>query len=181
MILLAKRKTGMRIPPKRMRKLGSLGNERRRRLLLNLDGNLRVLKLIESKRDLKHGSRKIDEAALKMCPKIPMNVQCWVNYRVCDMANLWLDALLDEKVALDPTVLEWIERYEEDETAAMTEMVNFILRVIRPNYLAYVSVVDAPLKSAQKTSMSKTTSLTTSLKSKKPTNRYLLFSILLTF
>src|SRR5579871_353921 len=97
------------------------------------------------------------------------------------MANLWLDALLDEKVALDPTVLEWIERYEEDETAAMTEMVNFILRVIRPNYLAYVSVVDAPLKSAQKTSMSKTTSLTTSLKSKKPTNRCLLFSILLTF
>ena len=45
---------------------------------------------------------------------------------------IWLtcvDALLDEKVALDPTVLEWIERYEDDETAAMTEMVNFILRV----------------------------------------------------
>jgi len=39
------------------------------------------------------------------------------------------EALLDEKVALDPTVLEWIERYEEDETTAMTEMVNFILRV----------------------------------------------------
>ena len=41
-----------------------------------------------------------------------------------------IEALLDEKIALDPTVMEWIERYEEDDTAAMTEMVNFILRVI---------------------------------------------------
>jgi hypothetical protein len=30
---------------------------------------------------------------------------------------------------LDATILEWIERYEEDSTTAMTEMVNFILRV----------------------------------------------------
>lgn len=97
------------------------------------------------------------------------------------MADLWVDALLDEKVALDPSVLEWIERYEEDETAAMTEMVNFILRVILPSYLAYISVVDVPLKLAQRTSMSKTTSSTTSLKSKRPTNRYPLSSILLTF
>ena len=32
-------------------------------------------------------------------------------------------------MALDPTVLEWIERYEENESEAMTELVNFILRV----------------------------------------------------
>jgi len=40
-----------------------------------------------------------------------------------------LEALLDDKIALDPTVLEWIERYDQDEKTAMTEMVNFILRV----------------------------------------------------
>lgn len=38
---------------------------------------------------------------------------------------------MDDKVALDATILEWIEKYEEDEPAAMTEMVNFILRVQR--------------------------------------------------
>ena len=36
---------------------------------------------------------------------------------------------MDDKVALDATILEWIERYEENEPAAMTEIVNFILRV----------------------------------------------------
>jgi hypothetical protein len=36
---------------------------------------------------------------------------------------------LDDKVALDATILEWIGKYQEEEPAAMTEMVNFILRV----------------------------------------------------
>ena len=40
-----------------------------------------------------------------------------------------LEALLDDKVALDATILEWIDQYEKDKTSAMTEMVNFILRV----------------------------------------------------
>jgi hypothetical protein len=45
---------------------------------------------------------------------------------------------LDDKIALDPTVLEWIERHEQDEKAAMTEMVNFILRVSPLNTLTPV-------------------------------------------
>src|SRR5277367_5595264 len=44
-----------------------------------------------------------------------------------------VEALLDDKVALDATILEWIERYEDDKTAAMAEMINFILRV-PPSY-----------------------------------------------
>jgi hypothetical protein len=82
-----------------------------------------------------------------------------------------VDALLDEKVALDPTVLEWIERYEDDETSAMTEMVNFILRVIPHPKTADFSAVDVLLKSTLKMSTWKTTLSTTSLKSKKPTNK----------
>src|ERR1700723_1098837 len=49
-------------------------------------------------------------------------------YRNCRSSNQ-AEALLDDKIALDPTVLEWIERYQENENSAMTEMVNFILRV----------------------------------------------------
>lgn len=45
-------------------------------------------------------------------------------------SSKFVEALLDDKVALDATILEWIERYEEDKATAMTEMVNFILRVI---------------------------------------------------
>ena len=86
------------------------------------------------------------------------------------MADL-VDALLDEKVALDPTVLEWIERYEDDETAAMTEMVNFILRVVPHPTIADSSAVDVLLKSTLKMSTWKTILSTTSLKSKKPTNK----------
>lgn len=48
--------------------------------------------------------------------------------------GLILDALLDDKVALDATIIEWIDRYTEDETAAMTEIVNFILRVPFPHH-----------------------------------------------
>ena len=44
-------------------------------------------------------------------------------------SSKFVEALLDDKVALDATILEWIERYEEDNATAMTEMVNFILRV----------------------------------------------------
>jgi hypothetical protein len=87
-------------------------------------------------------------------------------------SGLMVDALLDEKVALDPTVLEWIERYEEDETAAMTEMVNFILRVESSPSFTDDSVVDVPLKSIRRTSMTKITSSTPSLKSKNSTNKY---------
>ena len=84
-------------------------------------------------------------------------------------ANL-IEALLDDKVALDATILEWIERYEDDKTAAMTEMINFILRVRHSVlYILTFSVVDVPLKSVLKTSMTKITSPTPSPKSKKPT------------
>ena len=48
--------------------------------------------------------------------------------------GLILDALLDDKVALDATIIEWIDRYTEDETAATTEIVNFILRVPFPHH-----------------------------------------------
>jgi hypothetical protein len=80
------------------------------------------------------------------------------------------EALLDDKVALDATILEWIEKYEEDEPAAMTEMVNFILRV-RPLKAPFnSSAADATLRFVRKTSITKITSQTTSPKSKKPTN-----------
>jgi hypothetical protein len=59
-----RKKSGMRIPRKRMRKLKSHGNEPRRRRLPNLDGNLRAPKLMESPRELKGASRKSDKAAL---------------------------------------------------------------------------------------------------------------------
>jgi cohesin complex subunit SA-1/2 len=87
-------------------------------------------------------------------------------------ANL-IEALLDDKVALDATILEWIERYEDDKTAAMTEMINFILRV-RHFILCILtfSAVDVPLKSVLKTSMTKITSPIPSPKSKKPTKTY---------
>jgi cohesin complex subunit SA-1/2 len=84
-----------------------------------------------------------------------------------------IEALLDDKVALDATILEWIERYEDDKTAAMTEMINFILRV--RHFILYIltsSAVDVPLKSVLKTSMTKITSPTPSPKSKKPTKTY---------
>lgn len=71
----------------------------------------------------------------------------WYNNEV----TLWfVEALLDDKVALDATVLEWVERYEEDSTTAMTEMVNFILRVSSLDTMSYISAVGVLLKSAQK-------------------------------
>jgi hypothetical protein len=79
---------------------------------------------------------------------------------------------LDDKVALDATILEWIEKYQEDESAAMTEMVNFILRVQSLRRLSNSSAADATLRFVRKTSIMKITSQTTSPKSKKPTNEY---------
>ena len=52
----------------------------------------------------------------------------------------FVEALLDDNVALDTTILEWIERYEEDKTKALAAMVNFVLRVssLYPPYLTAV-------------------------------------------
>lgn len=58
------RKNGMKIPRRRMRKLRNLGNEQRKLRRLNPDGNLRALKLMESRRGLKDGNPRNVKAAL---------------------------------------------------------------------------------------------------------------------
>jgi hypothetical protein len=150
------------------RKLRNLGNEQRRLLLHQGNDELQAPKQTAPQK-VKDENPRHQHVQVSLVKSWRKNVLCSVvHLQTC----LTADALLDEKVALDPTVLEWIERYEEDETAAMTEMVNFILRVCIHCILTNSSVADAPLKSIPKTWTMKIPSLKPSPKSKNSTNKY---------
>jgi hypothetical protein len=67
-----------------------------------------------------------------------------------------VEALLDEQGALETTVVEWIERYQENASTAMAEMVNFILQVYSTRSTTDDSAAGVPSKSVLKTSTMKT-------------------------